>query len=174
MPFPVLNGHPQTPMAYVFQHHQDISSTAYFKGHCDTHTVCRQERHSSYYLLSHDPPHSANQENGKNFGGGKTGTCFCTPEKVALDNFSSYSPNSTESSCPCREVSFSSASCSDDLGRQRKVVFHPYYMFPNGILSLFYSLCLFSYKVLGKKKQENRGVNSNRKSEASFLISFCA
>ncbi|ONK74518.1 uncharacterized protein A4U43_C03F7200 [Asparagus officinalis] len=112
MPYPVVNGNPHTSMACVFQHHQDFCSTSYFKGHCDTQTVCRQESRSSYYLLSHDNPHL------KHCTSRKPETCFATPEKLVIDKCSSYSPTETEA-CVCHEASFTSASCGNG-GHQAK------------------------------------------------------
>ncbi|KAK8954420.1 Kinesin-like protein FLA10 [Platanthera zijinensis] len=51
---PHVNRHPNASMSCVLRHQQDISATAYFSSHSDTHTICRQEHHSSYYLLSRD------------------------------------------------------------------------------------------------------------------------
>lgn len=124
MAYPVFYGHPHTPSACVLQHHQDFSSTAYFKGHCNIHAICKQEHRSSYYLLSHDHPHSLYQENGKQWETVKSAPYFCTPEKLNPEKCRFYSPNGNKS-CPCQDGSFASASCSSDLGYQAKVKFHP-------------------------------------------------
>uniref|UniRef100_A0A1D1Z2I7 Kinesin-like protein n=1 Tax=Anthurium amnicola TaxID=1678845 RepID=A0A1D1Z2I7_9ARAE len=76
---------PYTSAACLYQHHQDFSSMACFKSQDDVHTVCRQECHSSYYLLSHDHFVSPCLGRRMNRVDGKQVPCSCTSEKLARD-----------------------------------------------------------------------------------------
>lgn len=89
----------QNPLSCIFQHHQDLSS-AYFRGQCDTHTVCRQEHRSYFFQSHHDHTHTLYHENVKNLDN----CCSCSPYKTVT--------------CPCHEVRFSSAASANDPVRQ--------------------------------------------------------
>lgn len=89
---PHVNGHPNASMACVLRHQQDISATAYFSSHSDTHTICRQEHHSSYYLLSHDHSTPSYLSRGAQQASKKPEKCTFIPGKLN-PNASGYFPS---------------------------------------------------------------------------------
>ncbi|KAL0915721.1 hypothetical protein M5K25_013174 [Dendrobium thyrsiflorum] len=110
--------HRNASMSCVVQHHQDISSTAYFNGHSDNmHTICRHEHHSSYYLLSSNhcssPAHLGVETQ---WASEKPVKCPCIPEKLNL-NACGFCPSIRTQAFPCREDSFSSPSSSEGVGQ---------------------------------------------------------
>ncbi|KAI0503460.1 hypothetical protein KFK09_014394 [Dendrobium nobile] len=106
-------------MSCVLQHHQDISSTAYFNGHSDTHTICRHEHHSSYYLLSSNHCSPAHLGVETQWESEKPVKCTCIPGKLNL-NACGFCPSIRPQAFPCREDSFSSPSYSEAVGQQFK------------------------------------------------------
>ncbi|XXG49009.1 hypothetical protein AAC387_Pa02g3307 [Persea americana] len=70
--FPGIDPQASASTACFLQHHQDFSSMASFKGQRDGHTVCREEHHSSYYLLSHEhtsPVHRGIRKQSEHWAG---------------------------------------------------------------------------------------------------------
>ncbi|KAJ4966279.1 hypothetical protein NE237_018128 [Protea cynaroides] len=71
-----------------FQHRQDFSCGSCFKQWNSAHTVCREEHHSSYSILTHDHSPSAylrmgnSTEHWVSGRSGPSGPSFCSPEKT--------------------------------------------------------------------------------------------
>ncbi|XP_058069556.1 kinesin-like protein KIN-8B isoform X2 [Magnolia sinica] len=124
---PGINEQSYASTACVFQHRQDFSSMACFNGQWDGRTVCRQEHHSSYYLMSHDHSPSAylGMRKGSEPGaGGKPVPCFYTPEKGAQDACRSYPEVRPQSYPWSEETHLSTPSFRDDLGQRQKIFSH--------------------------------------------------
>ncbi|KAJ0981888.1 hypothetical protein J5N97_010143 [Dioscorea zingiberensis] len=114
--YPGINRHPFASQACVLQHHQDFSSTAYYKGQYNAHGLCRQEHHSSYYLFSHD--HSPSYLGMKHQASESPSSCFFTPVKLARDTHGFYSELRTRL-CPCTKEDITS-SLNEDFEQLRK------------------------------------------------------
>lgn len=103
--YPGIDGQPYASQACVLQHHQDFSTTAYYKGRYNSHGLCRQEHHSSYYLFSHD--HSPYSEM-RHQASGSPSSCFFTPIKLTRDKCGFY-PESRTPPCPHTKESITSS-----------------------------------------------------------------
>ncbi|XP_020582336.1 kinesin-like protein KIN-8B isoform X2 [Phalaenopsis equestris] len=96
-----LNNRPSMPMPCVLQHHQDISSSAFM------HTICQQEHHSSYYVLSAN--HSTPAFSGVR--------CSFIPGKLD-PNACVFCSSIRTRAFLCREDGFLSPLCGEGLGQQ--------------------------------------------------------
>ncbi|XP_077234004.1 P-loop containing nucleoside triphosphate hydrolases superfamily protein [Tasmannia lanceolata] len=125
--YPGISGQSYASAGCVVQHRQDFSSMACFKGQLDGQTVCRQEHHSSYYLMSHDHSPSAYlgmRKRSEHWLSGKPVPRFYTPEKQPQDPCCSY-PETRSHSYPWSEAScMSTPSFHRDFNRQRKDSWH--------------------------------------------------
>ncbi|OVA07337.1 Kinesin [Macleaya cordata] len=106
----------------VFQHQQDFGSRSCIKCESDTaRTVCREEHHSSYFLLSHDHSPSAylgmSSSSEHWVSGGRPGPGLCTPEKPARDVRLSF-PEMRIQSSPT-EGFVSTSSLPEEFGRNK-------------------------------------------------------
>ncbi|GAV77641.1 Kinesin domain-containing protein [Cephalotus follicularis] len=117
------HGHsPSSPRSYsksscIFQHHQDFSSGSFSSGHWNSApTFCREDHHSSYYLLSHDHSPSAFltlRRSNEHWVGSRPSSWFGMHVKIPQDLRNSYPEMKTQSS-PCGSIS--AASHSADFG----------------------------------------------------------
>ncbi|XP_010271540.1 PREDICTED: kinesin-like protein KIN-8B isoform X2 [Nelumbo nucifera] len=106
----------------VFQHHQDVGIRSSFEEHWgSSHTVCREEHHSSYYMLSHDhspPAYLRMRRNSEHWVTGRPVPWFSTPEKpqVVHSKYPETRPLSSSRSGHCI-----SASCLlENFGQQQQ------------------------------------------------------
>lgn len=98
----------------IFQHYQDFGSRSFSKRHWDSdQTFCREEHHSSYYLLSHDhsPPSCLRlRKSTEHWIGGSPSSWIGTLMKHPQDLCRSYPEMRTKSS-PYGESCISSLQC---------------------------------------------------------------
>ncbi|TXG60016.1 hypothetical protein EZV62_014589 [Acer yangbiense] len=102
----------------VFQHYNDFSSSSFPRGQWDpAPTFCREEHHSSYYLLSHDHSPSAYlrmRKSSEHWVGGRPGSWFGSPGKHTQVRKSC--PEIITQASPFSESCVSASSCSADFG----------------------------------------------------------
>ncbi|THG12138.1 kinesin-like protein KIN-8B isoform X1 [Camellia sinensis] len=107
----------------IFPQNQDFSSGSFSKGYWDlAHTFCREERHSSYYLMAHDHSPSAylrlRSSSGHWVGGGRPSSWFSTPDNLL--NFRNSYPQMRSQSSPYHESCILTSSCSADFSQHHK------------------------------------------------------
>ncbi|XWS41704.1 hypothetical protein CRYUN_Cryun17cG0105600 [Craigia yunnanensis] len=76
----------------IYQNYQHVASKSFSRAHWDlSPTFCREEHHSSYYLLAHDnsPPY-VRFRSSDNWVGGHPVSWFGTPDKLPRDLQKSY------------------------------------------------------------------------------------
>ncbi|XP_010652697.2 kinesin-like protein KIN-8B isoform X2 [Vitis vinifera] len=104
-----------------FQHHQDFGSRSSMRGHWDlAHTFCREEHHSSYYLLSHNHSPSAYlrlRRSSEHLISGRPSSWFDACDNHPRDLRKSL-PEMKIQSSPCNEGCMSTSSFTADLGQQ--------------------------------------------------------
>ncbi|WCJ32055.1 P-loop containing nucleoside triphosphate hydrolases superfamily protein [Euphorbia peplus] len=90
----------------IFQQYQDFGSRSFLNGPWDPgHTICREEHHSSYYVLSHDqtpPSYLRPRKSSGHMADGSPGSWVSTSDKY---------PQDLRSSCP--ELRTWSSPCTD-------------------------------------------------------------
>jgi kinesin family protein 18/19 len=108
----------------IFQHCQDFGSRSFSREHWDSaSTFCREEHHSSYYLMSHDHSPSSHvrlRRSSEHWVGGRPSPFFGILMKHPQNLRHSYPEIRTHSS-PYGESHMSSSSHSADFGNQHKV-----------------------------------------------------
>lgn len=105
-----------------FQHYQDFSLSELPTGHSvPSSTFCREEHHSSYYLLSHDHSSSACLMLSKMSELGSRPSSWCGTLTKHPQHLQHSYPEITDHSFPYGESCMSSSSLSDDFGNQNKV-----------------------------------------------------
>lgn len=108
----------------IFQHYQDFGSSSFSRGPWNpSGTFCREEHHSSYYMLSHDqspPAYLRLRKSTNHWIGSAPDSWFGTPAKLP-QNLRSSCPELRTWASPCSEGSPSASSPSADLSRHRKV-----------------------------------------------------
>ncbi|XP_057960270.1 kinesin-like protein KIN-8B [Malania oleifera] len=109
----------------IFQRHQDFRS--FWKGQWDmARTLCREEHHSSYYLMSHDHSPSAYmglRKSNEHWVGGRPSSWFGTPGNHPRDSLNSH-PERRFQSSPCSEGCITTSSFSTAFGRQQQGVWN--------------------------------------------------
>ncbi|KAK9284337.1 hypothetical protein L1049_023508 [Liquidambar formosana] len=107
----------------IFQQHQGFGSGSFAKGQQDlARTLCREEHHSSYYLLSHDHSPSAYlrlRKSSEHWVGKSPNSWFGTPGKHPRNVHNSY-PEMRTRSLPCGESCMSTTSFRADFGEPKK------------------------------------------------------
>lgn len=107
----------------IVQNCQDFGSRSFSRGHCDsTCTFCREEHHSSYYLLSHDHSPSAclrRKKSSEHWVGGRPSSWFGTLMKHPQNLRHSYPEIRSQSSSYGESCTSSSSRCAD-FGNQHK------------------------------------------------------
>lgn len=124
---PGISKLPHSSSTCFFQHHGDFSSMACFDSQWKGHTVCRQEHHRSYYLLSHDYSPSAYlgmRNLSGHWGSGNPIRCFHTPEKLVQDTYC-YHPERISQPFPWNEENCPSTSYNEDFCRPQKEIWCP-------------------------------------------------
>lgn len=122
----VHNRQPYASSACLLQHQQDFSSMSCYNSPWDNRTLCRQEHHSSFYLLSHD--HSPSSYLGTRnpsehwAAAVEPSQRFCSPDKHAQDAHGSLHPEMQNKSCYWnKDNCVPWASFQEDYGGLRKV-----------------------------------------------------
>lgn len=104
-----------------FQNHQDFESRSSTKGHWDlAHTFCREEHHSSVYLLSHNHSPSAYlrlRRSSEHWISGRPSSWYDTHNNHHEELRKSF-PEMKIQSSPCNEGCMSTSSLTADLGQQ--------------------------------------------------------
>ncbi|XP_031481024.1 kinesin-like protein KIN-8B [Nymphaea colorata] len=99
----VHNRQPYASSACLLQHQQDFSSMSCYNSPWDNRTLCRQEHHSSFYLLSHDhsPSSYLGTRNPSEYWAAavEPSQRFCSPDKHAQDAHGSLHPEMQNKSC---------------------------------------------------------------------------
>ncbi|KAF2295716.1 hypothetical protein GH714_033707 [Hevea brasiliensis] len=107
----------------IFQHYQDFGSRSFSRGPWDASgTFCREEHHSSYYMLSNDlspPAYLRLRKSANHWIGGAPDSWFGTPAKRP-QNLRSSCPELRNWTSPCCEGFPSGSSLSADLSYQHK------------------------------------------------------
>ncbi|KAL5753244.1 hypothetical protein ACOSQ2_023751 [Xanthoceras sorbifolium] len=110
----------------MFPHYNDFSSSPFPRGQWDpARTFCREEHHSSYYLLSHDHSPSAYlrlRKSSEQWVGGSPGSWFGSPGKHTQVRNSC--PEIITRASPFSESCISASSCSADFGQRHKDVWN--------------------------------------------------
>ncbi|XWS45073.1 hypothetical protein CRYUN_Cryun15aG0105300 [Craigia yunnanensis] len=106
----------------IYQNYQHVASKSISRGHWDlSPTFCREEHHSSYYLLAHDnsPPYVRFRRSSDNWVGGHPVSWFGTPDKLPRDLRKSY-PEMTSPASSRNESYLSAPALSADFGQGQK------------------------------------------------------
>ncbi|KAF8410654.1 hypothetical protein HHK36_003186 [Tetracentron sinense] len=159
----------------VFQHQQDFRCMSCSKGQWDsTHTVCREEHHSSYYLLSHDHSPSAylrTRKSSEHWVSGRPNHLFCTPEKLVQDVQSPY-PDMRKSS-PWSEGCVASSYLRDSFSQKQKDAWNTNGKQPHEVPLVGTSSSHGSHKEITKHYGEaTRSPYGNNPSDLSSLHVF--
>ncbi|XVE83000.1 hypothetical protein DITRI_Ditri16bG0051200 [Diplodiscus trichospermus] len=124
----------------VYQNYQHVASKSFSAGRWDlSPTFCREEHHSSYYLLAHDdsPPYVRFRRSSDNWVGGHPVSWFGTPDKVPRDLRKSY-PGMISQASSCNEsypaLSADFAHGQKDITRQNLYSKGPHGRTTNGLL----------------------------------------
>ncbi|CAN6450023.1 unnamed protein product [Victoria cruziana] len=132
----VHNRQPYASSACLLQHHEDFSSMSCYNSPWDKRTLCRQEHHSSLYLLSHDhsPSSYLGTRNPSEYWAAavEPSQRFCSPEKHAQEACGPLHPDMLNKSCHWNKDKFVPwASYQEDYRGPRKVqIFHfPTFLF---------------------------------------------
>ena len=104
-----------------FQNHQDFGSRLSMRGHWDM-ALCREEHHSSFYLLSHNhsPAYLRLRRSSEQWISGRPSSWFDSPNNHPRDLRKSF-PEMKSQSSPCNEGCMSTSSFTADLGQQVKI-----------------------------------------------------
>ncbi|KAK3011182.1 hypothetical protein RJ639_011461 [Escallonia herrerae] len=107
----------------IFQQNQDFRTRSPFKGNWELrHAFCREEHHSSYYYMSHDPyspTYSSQRGSSEHCLGDGSSSQFDTPDRHRQDLQKSGHHMRTQPA-PYKEASISTPTCSADFGHQQK------------------------------------------------------
>ncbi|KAK2978832.1 hypothetical protein RJ640_030643 [Escallonia rubra] len=107
----------------IFQQNQDFRTRSPFKGNWELcHAFCREEHHSSYYYMSHDPyspTYSSQRGSSEHCLGDGSSSQFDTPDRHCQDLQKSAHHMRTQPA-PYKEASISTPTCSADFGHQQK------------------------------------------------------
>ncbi|GLU20197.1 hypothetical protein SLE2022_364080 [Rubroshorea leprosula] len=108
---------------HTFQNYQQFGLRSLSSGHWDiSPTICREESHSSYYLLAHDHPTSPYvglRKSSDNWTGSKPVSWFGISDKHCRDVHKSFPEMKTQSSSP-GESYFLASSLSSDFHQGQK------------------------------------------------------
>ena len=107
----------------IYQNYQHVASKSFSRGSWDlSPTLCREEHHSSYYLLAHDnsPPYARFRRSSDNWVGGHPVSGFGTPDKLPRDLQKSY-PEMISPASSCNESYLSAPALTADFGQGQKV-----------------------------------------------------
>ncbi|GKU98736.1 hypothetical protein SLEP1_g11693 [Rubroshorea leprosula] len=108
---------------HTFQNYQQFGLRSLSSGHWDiSPTICREESHSSYYLLAHDHPTSPYvglRKSSDNWTGSKPVSWFGISDKHCRDVRKSFPETKTQSSSP-GESYFLASSLSSDFHQGQK------------------------------------------------------
>uniref|UniRef100_A0A5B7ABF9 Kinesin-like protein n=1 Tax=Davidia involucrata TaxID=16924 RepID=A0A5B7ABF9_DAVIN len=108
--------------SYIFQQNQDLGSRSFSRGHCElARTFCREEHHSSYYLMSHDhsPSTYLKLRSSEHWVGGRPSSWFGTSDRHSCKLRNSC-PQMRAQSSPYSVGCISNLSLSADFGQQQK------------------------------------------------------
>ncbi|XVF59173.1 hypothetical protein PTKIN_Ptkin07bG0254300 [Pterospermum kingtungense] len=103
----------------IYQNYQHVASKSFSRGLWDlSPTFCREEHHSSYYLLAHDnsPPYASFRRNSDNWVGGHPVSWFGSPHKSSQDLRKSY-PEMISPATSRNESYLSASVFSADFGQ---------------------------------------------------------
>ncbi|XP_065875161.1 kinesin-like protein KIN-8B isoform X2 [Euphorbia lathyris] len=107
----------------IFQQYQDSGSRSILRGPWDPgRTICREEHHSSYYVLSHDqtpPSYLRSRKSTGDRADGLPGSLFSTPDKY-LQDLRGSCPELRTWGSPCMDSFPSVSSLAADFSHQLK------------------------------------------------------
>ncbi|KAK3026767.1 hypothetical protein RJ639_040306 [Escallonia herrerae] len=107
----------------IFQQNQDFRTRSPSKGNLELrHAFCREEHHSSYYYMSHDPyspTYSSQRGSSEHCLGDGSSSQFDTPDRHRQDLQKSTHHMITQPS-PYKEASIATPTCSANFGHQQK------------------------------------------------------
>ena len=115
MSFPSPQSQSSSPSSCFFQ--QGFSTMSVLKNQHETPTICRQEHHSSYYMMSDCSPCAGD---GKQWASGRSTPYFSTPGKPG--EMHGFYPGTKSERSPYSGEHPTSYSGNEDFGMQRKVL----------------------------------------------------
>ncbi|OMO56379.1 hypothetical protein CCACVL1_26601 [Corchorus capsularis] len=104
----------------IYPNYQNVASNPFSRGSWDSSpTICREEHHSSYYLVAHNSPPFVKFRSSDNWVGGHPVSQFGSPEKLPRDLRKSY-PEMNSPVSSCNESYLLSPALSADYGQRQK------------------------------------------------------
>ncbi|OMP01695.1 hypothetical protein COLO4_11662 [Corchorus olitorius] len=104
----------------IYPNYQNVASNPFSRGSWDSSpTICREEHHSSYYLVAHNSPPYVKFRSSDNWVGGHPVSRFGSPDKLPRDLRKSY-PEMNSPVSSRNESYLLSPALSADYGQRQK------------------------------------------------------